>query len=71
MGIRPSALLVRINSSSDFSAVTMETHVGVTMRDLEDGRGSWDAARRRSTSAVRDYGGERVVLEVGREAAGE
>jgi hypothetical protein len=33
------------------------------MRDLEDGRGSWDADRRMSTSAVRDYG-ERVVLEV-------
>ena len=29
MGIRPSKLLVRINSSSDFSAVTMETATGM------------------------------------------
>ena len=31
MGIRPSTLLVRTNSSSDFSAVTMETATGIEM----------------------------------------
>jgi isopenicillin N synthase-like dioxygenase len=69
--VAPMRPFVTDGRPAAYSAVTMETHVGVTMRDLEDGRGSWDAARRRSTSAVRDYGGERVVLEVGREAAGE
>jgi isopenicillin N synthase-like dioxygenase len=61
--IAPMRPFVTENRPAAYSAVTMETHVNVTMRDLEDGRGSWDADRRMSTSAVRDYGG-RVVLEV-------
>ena len=66
--VAPMRPFVTESRPAAYSAVTVETHVNVTMRDLEDGRGSWDAERMRSTSAVRDYGGERVVLEVvGRE----
>jgi len=62
--IAPMRPFVTDERPASYSAVTMETHVNVTMKNLEDGRGSWDAERQRSTSAVRDYGGERVVLEV-------
>ena len=63
--IAPMRPFVTDERPSLYSAVTMSTHMEVTMRNLEEGMGSWDESRRISTSARRDYGGERRVLEVG------
>jgi isopenicillin N synthase-like dioxygenase len=47
-----------------YSPVRMSTHMEVTMKNLEAGRGSWDTTNQRSTSATYDYGGEWHVLDV-------
>jgi len=49
--IKPFPQFVSEASPARYSWVTMETHMGTTMRNLAAGRGSWDSATQQSTSA--------------------
>lgn len=53
--IQPLPPFVTRARPAAYSPVTMRTHSETTMRNLEAGRGSWDLARARSTSATYDY----------------
>ena len=55
-GLRSQATCVRPRSpASRYTPVRMEEHMETTMRNLAEGRGSWDAEARRSRSATYRY----------------
>ena len=54
--VRPLAQFVGDARPRAYSACTMREHMETTMRNLEAGKGSWDAVEERSRSATYDYG---------------
>lgn len=62
--IAPLRPFVSVDRPVGYSPVLMKTHMEVTMKNLEAGKGSWDPEQQRSISARWDYGGEWRVLEV-------
>ena len=54
--LRPLDAFVSAERPRAYSPVRMRQHMETTMRNLEAGRGSWDAERGRSRSASYDYG---------------